>query len=308
MQKKLLLLTILTCISLHTMETEKNEEPVLEKKTSLSDEALAKFQKVWEETQGTPEENLRKYKKRINRRFKQNALVLALTHNPQAINEQYEENEKENKVDEEKTLKLIDDTDHSRWSTPATTKSMVGFLKKNEQDFTAAKNKENQSLKDKFIEHQNKFDEIIRPELISKLQDKRYMLFNHFLAGLKKCGNDKECLTYNDVVWDNITKPEFLNKYCDMIYSETHQKIVDLKIPLTLDQLIVIAATIKSPNETSNDFTNKTLVEQIEIGKNQIREEIDFIQHPEKRIKAESLASPNDNNDKDSIEPNESKE
>lgn len=297
MQKKLILLTLFMSISLCAIETPKNEEPILEEeKTSLSDEALAKFQKVWEETQGTPEENLKKYKKKINRRFKQNALVLALTHNPQAINEQYKANEEENKTDEEKTLKLIDDTDHSRWSTPATTKSMVGFLKKNEQDFTAAKNDQNRALKDKFIEHQNKFNEIIRPELINKLQDKRYMLFNHFLAGLKKCGDNKECLTYNDVVWENITKPEFLNKYCDMIYSETHQKLKALNIPLTLEQLIVIAGTIKSSHENSDDFKNKTLMEQIEIGKKQISEEIDFIQHPEKRIKTESLTTNTVNN------------
>ena len=252
-------------------------------KESLEEKDLKKFKDLWEQAQGTPEENLHKYKQTKEKEYEL-ALAEALSNNPNAINKKFELNQKENEEEEIKRGTFIDDGKPGYLSSLSTNRSIKGYLTNSEKVYRQLKDKENISYKEIFIKHQNNFTNEVLPFLIAQLRHERYMLFSHYIPAIQECKNDEHCLSCRDIQWSNITKPNFINNRCAVVYDKVHNKVKELEIPLTLSQIITIAATIKLDENVPEEFAEKTLIEQIAIGETRMLTEMDFVLHPEKRL------------------------
>lgn len=306
MQKKLLFMSVvIITTSLCSEDTSMPEQK--EPKVSLEEKELNEFIESWEKVHGTKKENLEKYTREITKEY-ESALAQSCQ-DTEAINKKHQEIETRNDKEEQRRSRLIDDSasGYFSWgglfSTAASKNSVKGSLQTWEQEYKEEKNNINARYKTTFTTHKKLFDEHVYPFMVKKLNDRRYMLYDHYLIGLKECGNNQEGLSYHHVDWNNVSQPDFLNKMCAVMYDEIHKHVHTYGIPLTREQVIAFAMTIKLDDQYNpNDLKGKTLVEQIEIGKARVKEEIDLIRNPEKRIhKEDSLDKDKDDLNKDTV-------
>lgn len=222
-------------------ETHKNASseffesiPVLARALAEQDAILLKAVLVESELNDYKDENSRKYKA---------ALVEALRDNSTAIDDLFNENEKEYNKEEAESKKNQDDSSVGYWGTNATLSSRNGIIRHYFTQRKTCKAAINAGLKETFNGHFNTFNTLVIPVLEKEVVHKNYEMDETFLQSLERCGDNGECLCEANVYLSEIKKEGFFDRFNFAALKPAMALVKEKGTPLTDDQIIMIAQT-----------------------------------------------------------------
>ncbi len=283
MQKKLLSLMMMIGFgSVYCSEMNTENDKQAEKKFKDT------FQELWDDYFGKNDVILADYEKQLITDYTE-ALITAVSDSgdTNAIESRFKENQEQNKKIFDNKNMVFDDSKEGwfNWgATSASEESIKGLFQKQSKTLQAKQDKKNKTYKDNYTQHQNNYNECVKATMKRKLAERHYNLFQRYADGLEQCGNDVVCLKKRDISWKNIQKPEFLESQDEQIFDALYMLIMEKDIPLSREQLIEIAGSV-SFDSKNPDLKDKTLTEQIALGKALINEKIRRILNPDAQDK-----------------------
>lgn len=207
---------------------------------------LEQVKELFEQRYGKKEDVITSYKNKLPGKY-QTALAKELAGEEQAIENQFKANEKQNKEDEDKKKKYLDDSVvTAAWFGEAkalTDNSVKGYMqaewaaiKKQKDDINTAECK---AYTEKCNNYKNIVIEKVIPTLEKEIIHINYEMEKTFYRGLEICAIDKECLLDHNVHWP-LTE-EFLDRLINAAVDPVIKVVKDNGVPLTDDKVRMIA-------------------------------------------------------------------